>query len=61
MSGKCNDEQLRLQALKLRDPYDQPDLITAIPSDAKLFDIINECLGTHLCPLSSVGFAVRQE
>ena len=41
MAGKFDDGQLRLQALRLRDPYDQPDLIFNIPSDAILLDIIN--------------------
>lgn len=41
MAGKFDDAQLRVQALKLKDPYDQPDLITHIPQDAQLLDIVN--------------------
>ena len=41
MAGKFNDEQLRLQALKLRDPYDQSNLVYTVPESAALLDITN--------------------
>jgi hypothetical protein len=41
MAGKINDYQLRRQALKLRDPYDQPDLVWNIQDGAVLLDILN--------------------
>lgn len=41
LAGKFNDEQLRNQALKLSDPYEQRNLIWVIPDGAKLLDIIN--------------------
>jgi hypothetical protein len=41
LASTFNDEQLRAQALKLRDPYDQGNLIWAVPDGAKLLDIIN--------------------
>lgn len=41
MAGKFDDSQLRLQALKLKDPYDQPDLVFEWPEDIGLVDIIN--------------------
>jgi hypothetical protein len=41
LAGKFNDEKLRLQALRLSDPYDQPDLAFTVQADTKLLDIIN--------------------
>lgn len=41
MAGKFDDQQLRQLALKLTDPYDQPDLLTTLPDDAQLLDVIN--------------------
>jgi hypothetical protein len=41
MAGKFNDSELRHLALKLTDPYDQPDLIFEVPADAELLDILN--------------------
>jgi hypothetical protein len=41
MAGKFNDEHLRHQALKLKNPYDQPELIWTVPEGAGLLDILN--------------------
>lgn len=41
MAGKISDKQLRRQALKLKDPYEQPSLAWEIPADAHLLDIFN--------------------
>jgi hypothetical protein len=41
MAGKLNDDHLRNQALKLKDPYDQRDIIYVIPEGAVLLDIVN--------------------
>jgi hypothetical protein len=41
LAGKFNDEQLRVQALKLSDPYDQGNLVWTVPEGAKLLDITN--------------------
>jgi hypothetical protein len=41
LASAFNDQQLRIQALKLSDPYDQGNLIWTVPEGAKLLDIIN--------------------
>jgi hypothetical protein len=41
LASTFNDQQLRVQALKLSDPYDQGNLIWTVPEGAKLLDIIN--------------------
>jgi hypothetical protein len=41
LAGKYNDAQLRQQALKLTDPYDQPNLIFELAPEAALLDINN--------------------
>jgi hypothetical protein len=41
VAGQFNDEQLRRQALKLTDPYDQSNLVWTVPDGAELLDITN--------------------
>jgi hypothetical protein len=41
LAGKFDDEQLRVQALKLSDPYDQGNLVWTVPKGANLLDIMN--------------------
>jgi hypothetical protein len=41
LASSFNDKQLRVQALRLTDPYDQPALIWTVPEGGKLLDITN--------------------
>lgn len=41
LASSFNDQQLRQQALKLKDPYDQPNLTFETPDPSALLDIIN--------------------
>jgi hypothetical protein len=41
LASSFNDQQLRQQALKLKDPYDQPNLTFETPDRSALLDIIN--------------------
>jgi hypothetical protein len=41
MAGALNTDQIRNTVFRLTDPYDQSDLISCIPEDAKLLDILN--------------------
>src|SRR5581483_10093919 len=41
MAGALNIDHIRNTVFRLTDPYDQSDLITCIPEDAKLLDILN--------------------
>jgi hypothetical protein len=41
MAGKLTDRELRRQALKLKDPYEQPALTWEIPKEVGLIDILN--------------------
>jgi hypothetical protein len=41
LAAKITDKELRLLALKLNDPYDQPGLIDTIPTTSPLLGIIN--------------------
>ncbi|MEH3064915.1 MAG: hypothetical protein PGN33_19975 [Methylobacterium radiotolerans] len=41
MAAKVTDRELRLQALMLDDPYEQPNLSWAINPDARLLDVLN--------------------
>lgn len=41
MAGKFDDSQLRLQALKLSDPYDQSNLVFEVREGVSLVDILN--------------------
>ncbi|NUU44496.1 hypothetical protein [Tardiphaga robiniae] len=41
LASSFNDQQLRHQALKLKDPYDQPNLTFEMPDRSALLDIIN--------------------
>jgi hypothetical protein len=41
MAGALNTDQIRNTVYRLTDPYDQSDLISCIPEDAKLLDILN--------------------
>lgn len=41
MSAKLSDKELRQQALKLSDPYEQRDLAWEIPAGVTLLDILN--------------------
>lgn len=41
MAGALNTDQIRNTVFRLTDPYDQSDLISCIPEDARLLDILN--------------------
>lgn len=41
MAGALNTDQIRNTVFRLTDPYDQRDLISYIPEDARLLDILN--------------------
>lgn len=41
MAGALNTDLIRNTVFRLSDPYDQRDLISCIPADAKLLDILN--------------------
>ncbi|SFJ85541.1 hypothetical protein [Bradyrhizobium sp. Gha] len=41
MAGALNTDLIRNTVFRLTDPYDQRDLISYIPDDAKLLDILN--------------------